>query len=47
MIIPIGAGLMGLQGLAKWARDFIMVMKGMETGSKLHSEGPIKKKVEN
>jgi TRAP-type mannitol/chloroaromatic compound transport system permease small subunit len=30
MLIPIGAVLIGLQGLAKWIRDFYMAVKGVE-----------------
>ena len=43
MLIPIGAALIGLQGLAKWIRDLYMVVKGtelesteMQTGDRTH-----------
>jgi len=33
MLIPIGAVLIGLQGLAKWIRDLYMLVKGIELQS--------------
>ena len=34
VLIPIGGILIGLQGLAKWIRDLLMVVKGTELKSK-------------
>ena len=41
-IIPIGAFLIGIQGLGKWIRDLVKVIKGEEVGRKMVSREGIR-----